>query len=367
MHCCTLWEGAGGNNLNTKWLFAALRSAPWNGLAWSVALLLLSSLFLRNSETESTNGTDEEGGTSLRSLSWDPQFVHSTLNMHVKRWLWITRDAVIIRWDIQPLLCYRSVFQTCVSKKRHHHKKSKKHTPITAPLAPCQKKRNANNFAFQVPAWLLSSFQFKCIRRHKDFKSLLCLNECYREEKEQRGKIGWERCFYFPGSTIRMNVWLCCVRLVSPLCLYVLSYLYFMTTGLLKRVSKYISHNTAWLITTKYKGNEQNAIRTNCSGRSRSLRSLCTSLWNCSHVPSASENGLQQSTVWTGWQDGLMLEENTRKPNNNRFHPSNSHLLCHSGLEQRTLPPTCHSVCRFGVQCAVLWGECNKVEHWEGS
>lgn len=93
-----------------------------------------------------------------------------------------------------------------------------------------------------------------------------------------------------------------------------------------------------------------------------------TSLWNCSHVPSASENGLQQSTVWTGWQDGLMLEENTLKPNNNRFHPSNSHLLCHSGLEQRTLPPTCHSVCRFGVQCIALWGERDKDRRvWEGS
>lgn len=184
------------------------------------------------------------------------------------------------------------------------------------------------------------------------------------EKEGNRGKIGWECCFYFPGSVIRMNMWLCCVRLVSLLCLY----LYFTTTGLLKRLSKYIFPGTAWLITTKYKGNEQNAIRTNCSGRPRSLRSLRTSLWNCSHVPSASENGLQQSTVWTGWQDGLMLEEDTPKPNNNRFHPSNSHLLCRSGLEQRTLPPTCHSVCKFGVQCVVLRGECNKDEHiWEGS
>lgn len=72
--------------------------------------------------------------------------------------------------------------------------------------------------------------------------------------------------FFFPGSMIKMNVWLCCVRLVSLLCLYVLSYLYFTTTGLLKKLSKYIFHSAARLITAKYKGNEQNAIRTNCSG-----------------------------------------------------------------------------------------------------
>lgn len=160
--------------------------------------------------------------------------------------------------------------------------------------------------------------------------------------------------FLFSGSLMTMNVWLCCVRLVSLLCLYALSYLYFTTTCLLKRLSKYILHGTAWLITAKYKGNEQNTIRTNCSGRSRSLRSLRTSLWNCSHVPSASENGLQQSTVWTGWQDGLMLEENTPKPNNNRFHPSNSHLLCRSGLEQRTLPP-------YLPFCLQIWSSVRRL------
>lgn len=57
-----------------------------------------------------------------------------------------------------------------------------------------------------------------------------------------------------------------------------------------------------------------------------------------SHPPSALENGLQRSTIWTGWQGGLVLEENTLEPNSNRFDPSNSHLLCWSGPGLRTQP-----------------------------
>lgn len=94
----------------------------------------------------------------------------------------------------------------------------------------------------------------------------------------------------------------------------------------------------AWLITAKYKGNEQDTIRTNCSSRSTSLLSNVQAYEILACVPSALENGLQQSTIWTGWQGGPVLEENTLEPNSNRFNPSNSHLLCCSGPGLRTLP-----------------------------
>lgn len=81
---------------------------------------------------------------------------------------------------------------------------------------------------------------------------IAALSERMLQRRKGTGeKIGWEPCFYFPGSVIRTNVWLCRVRLVSPRCLHALSYLCFTTTGPLERLSKHIFHGTAWLITAK--------------------------------------------------------------------------------------------------------------------
>lgn len=65
---------------------------------------------------------------------------------------------------------------------------------------------------------------------------------------------------------------------------------------------------------------------------------LNTSLWNYCPLPSALENGLQQRTIWTGWQDGSVLEENTLEPNSNRFDPSNGHLSWSGGPGRHTQP-----------------------------
>lgn len=98
-----------------------------------------------------------------------------------------------------------------------------------------------------------------------------------------------------------------------------------------------------WLLTGKYKGNEQN----NLYRQIGQLALQHTSLWNYSHLPSALENGLQQSTIWTGWQGGPVLEENTVEPNSNRFDPNNSHLLCCSGPWATHAAPTCYLVLGF--------------------
>lgn len=93
--------------------------------------------FFLNSKQESANSTDEGGNTSQRSLASNPQIVHGTLNMHVdygavKRWVWITRDTVIMRWDIEPLFCYHSIFRAHANEKG---------TKIKSPPSGKKKKR----------------------------------------------------------------------------------------------------------------------------------------------------------------------------------------------------------------------------------
>lgn len=167
-HCCTQKWDKGCNtvrwvkniNLNTKWLFAALLSAPWNRLACICHLITFVLpfffLFFLNSKQESANSTDEGGNTSQRSLASNPQIVHGTLNMHVdygavKRWVWITRDTVIMRWDIEPLFCYRSIFRA------HANEKGTKIKSPPSAKKKRKKRRNTNIFAFQVAVRLLSS------------------------------------------------------------------------------------------------------------------------------------------------------------------------------------------------------------------
>lgn len=150
-----------------------------------VILLLLSSLFFffLNSKQESANSTDEGGNTSQRSLASNLQIVHDMLNMHVdygavKRWVWITRDTVIMRWDIQPLFCYRSIFRARANEKGTKIK--------SRPSAKIKKKGGTLTFFhFRLPCGYFH-LQFKWIRQYNDFKSLLCQNECYREERRRK-------------------------------------------------------------------------------------------------------------------------------------------------------------------------------------
>ena len=94
-----------------------------------------------------------------------------------------------------------------------------------------------------------------------------------------------------------------------------------------------------WLMAAKYKRKWAGCYQNKLFRQIYQLApSHNTSLWNYNHLPSALENGLQQSTIWTGWQGGPVLEENTLEPNSNRFDPSNSHLLCCSGPGRRTQP-----------------------------
>lgn len=153
----------------------------------SVILLLLSSpfffFFFLNSKQESANSTDEGGNTSQRSLASNPQIVHGTLNMHVdygavKRWVWITRDTVIMRWDIEPLFCYRSIFRAHANEKG---------TKIKSPLSAKKKGKKGGTLTFLHFRWPCGYFhlQFKWIRQYNDFKSPLCQSECYREERRR--------------------------------------------------------------------------------------------------------------------------------------------------------------------------------------
>lgn len=186
MQYCTVGEKK-NINLNTKWLFAALLSAPWNRLACIchlITFVLPLFFFFLNSKQESANSTDEGGNTSQRSLASNPQIVHGTLNMHVdygavKRWVWITRDTVIMRWDIEPLFCYRSIFRAHANEKGTKIK--------SPPSAKTKRKKKGGTLTFLHFRWPCGYFhlQFKWIRQHNDFKSLLCQSECYREERRR--------------------------------------------------------------------------------------------------------------------------------------------------------------------------------------
>lgn len=120
---------------------------------------------------------------AVHVVCFKPRIVHSTLNMHVdysavKGWVWITRDAMIMQRGIQPPSCYSSIFQGCTNENG---------TKIKSTSFERKKKRVTETLTFCISGDPSGCFhpEFKRIGQHNDFKSLLCQNEYYTEERRR--------------------------------------------------------------------------------------------------------------------------------------------------------------------------------------
>lgn len=182
--------------------------------------------FFLDSRQQSANSTDEAGNTSRRSRA---RCLLQTPDcpQHTEYACGLQRSE---RMGMNNKRCYDNAEGCSASVllflhlSRMHKGKRRRNKINIFREREKKKKRVTETLTFCILGDPSGCFhpEFKRIGQHNDFKSLLCQNEYYTEERRRsKGgkKLGWEGCFYLLGSTIRMKVWLCCICLVSLICL----------------------------------------------------------------------------------------------------------------------------------------------------